>query len=65
MFPDEFSKGYMLYKQGKLQPDYIGDEYCGCWYLLDPENTVKFNFAGSDMPLFVTSIPALLDLDAA
>ena len=25
MFPDEFAKGYLLYKQGKLQPDFQGD----------------------------------------
>ena len=25
MFPEEFAKGYVLYKQGKLQPDYQGD----------------------------------------
>lgn len=25
MFPDEFSKGYMLYKQGKLPPEFAGD----------------------------------------
>ena len=25
MFPTEFAKGYLLYKQGKLQPDFQGD----------------------------------------
>ena len=64
MFPDEFMKGYLLYKQGKLVPDYPGDN-SGSWYLLEPENTVKFNFNNSDVPMFVNAIPALLDLDAA
>ena len=67
LFPEEFSKGYMLYKQGKLVDN---DSNCGSflnsgWYLLDPENTVKFNFKNSDVPIFVNSIPAMLDLDAA
>ena len=64
LFPDEFSKGYILYKQGKLKPDFTGDN-SGSWYLLEPENSVKFNFNGSDVPMFVNAIPALIDLDAA
>ena len=64
LFPDEFRKGYLLYKQGKLVPDFQGDN-SGSWYLLDPENTVKFNYNGNDIPAFVNAIPALLDLDAA
>lgn len=64
LFPEEFSKGYLLYKQGKLVPDFPGDN-SGSWYLLDPENTIKFNFNNNDIPLFVNAIPSLLDLDAA
>jgi hypothetical protein len=64
LFPDEFRKGYGLYLQGKLTPDYVGDVR-GSWYLLEPENTIKFNFNNSDIPMFVNAIPALLDLDAA
>ena len=64
LFPEEFAKGYMLYKQGKLMPDFPGDN-SGSWYLLEPENTVKFNFNNSDVPMFVNAIPSLLDLDAA
>lgn len=64
LFPDEFSKGYLLYKQGKLAPDYPGDTN-GSWYLLDPELTVKFNFNNNDVPIFINAIPAILDLDAA
>ena len=56
LFPDEFAKGYVLYKQGKLVPDIAGDN-TGSWYLLEPENTVKFNFNNSDVPMFVNAIP--------
>ena len=64
LFPDEFKKGYLLYKQGKLVPDVQGDGTAG-WYLLEPENSVKFNYNGSDIPAFINAIPTLLDLDAA
>ena len=71
LFPEEFAKGYVLYKQGKLvdtentsRPFGTSLDNSG-WYLLDPENTVKFNFNGSDIPIFVNSIPSILDLDAA
>ena len=63
MFPDEFAKGYSLFKQGKLKNDFDGDT--GGWYLLSPDSTIKFNFNGSDIPLFANAIPAILDLDAA
>jgi hypothetical protein len=63
MFPKEFARGYLLYKQGKLQPDFIGD--VGSWYLLDPAATVKFSFSNGDVPMFANAIPAILDLDAA
>ena len=69
MFPEEFQKGYLLYKKGKLLPDYAGDT-SGSWYLLDPQSTIKFSFSsglinGADIPIFVNSIPQILDLDAA
>ena len=63
MFPPEFSKGYLLYKQGKLTPDCSGEQ--GSWYLLDPKYSVKFNINNSDVPLFVNAVPNLIDLDAA
>ena len=64
LFPQEFVKGYMLYKQNKLQPDFQEDK--GSWYLLDPEATIKFSFYNdSDIPIFINSIPAIIDLDAA
>ena len=64
MFPKDFQKGYLLYKERKLQPDFQGD--IGTWYLLDPGYAVKFSLAGAgDLPLFFNVIPYLLDLDAA
>ena len=80
MFPDEFRKGYMLYKQGKLTPEYLGDDpywgrrfdqensilnfRAGGWYPLEPGNTVKFCFKNGDQPLFINAIPNIIDLDA-
>ena len=64
MFPEEFAKGYVLYKEGKLREDGYTSSEQG-WYLLEPENTVKFSFYNNDIPLFVNCIPYLLDLDAA
>ena len=63
MFPEEFAKGYVLYKQGKLVAE-NGDRESG-WYLLDPEKTIKFSFNNGDLPLFVNAIPSIIDLDAA
>lgn len=51
MFPDELSKGYALYKKGKLPPDFMGDT--SGWYLLDPNMTVKFTANGEDYPAFI------------
>jgi hypothetical protein len=63
LFPEEFKKGYILYKQGKLKPDFQGDT--SGWYLLDPKSAIKFNLNGEDYPAFVSVIPALIDLDMA
>lgn len=69
MFPEEFMIGYKLYRQNKLQGtddlSIFGNIDTAGWYLLNPKNTVKFNFNGNDVPLFVNAVPALLDLDAA
>ena len=62
-FPQEFAKGYIKYKQGKLRGDFVGDT--AGWYLLDVENTVKFNMNGEDFPAFISVIPAIIDLDEA
>lgn len=79
MFPKEFQKGYLLYKQGKLTPEVSGDDMlrehnherpyntgfkCG-WYPLEPSACIKFNLSHGDQPLFINAIPALIDLDDA
>lgn len=69
LFPDEFKKGYVAYKSGRLLPETQWDRDSG-WWLLNPENTVKFSFSNggngaADIPLFVNALPAILDLDAA
>lgn len=64
LFPAEFKKGYVLYKQGKLISDGVLDSL-GSWYLLDVGSAVKFNINNSDAPMFINSIPAILDLDEA
>ncbi len=84
LFPKEFKQGYTAWKNGRLpqdpavginrteKPRYSGsylDRDSG-WYLLDPNQTVKFSFnnggnGAADIPLFVNAIPAILDLDAA
>lgn len=63
MFPEEFAKGYVLYKKGKLVDDTGGSD--SGWYLLDPDCAIKLNLNGSDCPILVNAIPAILDLDAA
>ena len=63
IFPPEFQKGYKLYRQGKLKPDFPGDE--SGWYLLDVGSVIKFNLNGEDFPPFIAVIPAIIDLDAA
>lgn len=66
LFPEEFTKGYVLYKQGKLAlEDAVGCQHTGSWYVLEPENCIKFNINNSDVPIFVNSIPTIMDLDAA
>ena len=63
LFPQEFKKGYIAYKEGKLKPDFAGDT--SGWYLLDVRKTIKFNTNGEDFPAFISVIPAIIDLDAA
>ena len=63
VFPKEFSKGYILYKEGKLPAHFRGDT--SGWYMLDPEATYKFNIAGSDYPVLVNIVPNIIDLDEA
>lgn len=62
IFPKEFQKGYVLYKQGKLL-DEAGMPTA--WFLLTPGSAVKFTLGPNEFPLFVSAIPAIIDLDAA
>lgn len=69
MFPAEFSKGYLLYKAGKLE-DVSPNSNTNTntrqgWYLLEPGKAIKFSFGNGDIPLFINACPAILDLDAA
>ena len=63
LFPQEFRKGYVLYKEGKLPPQFAGDT--NGWYLLDVNKTIKFNINGEDFPALISVIPAIVDLDEA
>ena len=63
LFPKEFKKGYVLYKEGKLPPQFAGD--VSGWYLLETNSVIKFNINGEDFPAFVSVIPAIIDLDEA
>ncbi len=63
IFPQEFEKGYRLYKKGKLKPEFLGDD--SGWYLLEVGSVIKFNLNGEDFPPFIAVIPAIIDLDAA
>lgn len=63
LFPEEFKKGYQLYKDGKLPPDAPGDS--SGWYLLDTKKAFKFSLHDEEIPTFAAVIPAIIDLDAA
>lgn len=63
MFPKEFQQGYIKYKKGALDKDFNGDQTG--WISLDPEKTIKFNLNNSDVPLFVSIIPKIMDLEDA
>lgn len=63
LFPEDFQKGYVLYKQGKLPPEFSGDQ--SGWYLLTPGTAFKFSFDNGEVPMFANAIPAILDLEAA
>lgn len=63
LFPGEFKKGYRAYKEGRLKGDFQGDT--SGWWLLEINNTIKFNINGDDFPCFISVIPAIIDLDLA
>ena len=63
LFPDEFKKGYKLYKQNKLKSDDLINY--NSWFVLDPKFAFKFNLNDEDYPPFISVIPAIIDLDEA
>ena len=71
LFPSEFAKGYMMYRQGKLNtPDLSGSSSLmtqrnNGWFTLTPGSVVKFSLTKDDSPLFISACPSILDLDAA
>lgn len=63
LLPQEFKRGYVLYKDNKLPAEVPGDG--SGWYLLNVENAFKFNINDVDYPCFMSVIPHIIDLDAA
>ena len=62
-FPKEFQQGYVKYKKGTLESD--DNNSMNGWIGLDPNKAIKFNLNGSDVPLFISIVPKLLDLEDA
>lgn len=63
VFPKEFAKGYILYKQNQLPPQFQGDT--AGWYMLNPDYAFKLSCGAGDIPILITAIPTLIDLDEA
>lgn len=63
MYPSEIQKAYVAYKKSTLEKDFPSDDLG--WVMLDPQKTVKFNIGNSDIPMFASVIPHLLDLENA
>lgn len=63
IFPPEFLKGYRAYQKRKLVRDDLYNEIG--WYALDPSYTFKFSLSPNDIPIFLSVIPAIIDLDEA
>ena len=62
LFPKDFQEGYFKYKAGKLQND---DSKNSAWYLLNPDAAIKFAANDDELPMFVDSVPAIIDLNLA
>lgn len=62
IFPKEIQKAYLSYKRGTLKKDFNGDEEG--WFVLDVGAAFKFTL-NNDIPLFVSIIPKLMDLEEA
>ena len=68
LFPKDFARGYMLYRQKKLEPEGVAVSPTFLnygWYPLEVGSVVKFSMSKDDSPMFVNACPAILDLDAA
>lgn len=63
MFPKEIQQAYVAYKKGMLPKDMSDDD--NGWVLLDPKKTVKFSMNNSDIPMLVSVVPHLMDLETA
>lgn len=63
LYPNEIQKAYVEYKRQTLEKDFSSDTLG--WAVLDPQKTVKFNIGNSDIPMFVSVIPHLIDLEKA
>lgn len=63
MFPNEFKRAYVSWKEGNLKRDFVSDDEG--WFLLQVGHAFKFNLSDSDYPLFVSIIPHLIDLSDA
>lgn len=62
IFPKEIQKAYMSFKKGTLKKDFNGDD--NGWFVLDPALAIKFSL-NNDMPLFISIVPKLMDLEEA
>ena len=63
MFPKEIQQAYIKYKHNTLKKDHNGDSLG--WAALDAGAAFKFNLNHSDIPLFISIIPKLIDLEDA
>lgn len=66
MFPPEFKKAYKLYKKKQIKP--IFEEGSESWFIPNQDRAFKINAGGtgaSDMPMMISVIPALIELDEA
>ncbi|HAH18710.1 MAG TPA: hypothetical protein DCL29_06870 [Eubacterium sp.] len=63
LFPKDIQDGYRKYLKKKLKPDFSGD--IDGWYLLDPAFGFKVTLNDYDIPLMISVIPAIIDLNEA
>ena len=63
LFPEDIQRGFKLYLKRKLTKDFKEDTEG--WYLLDPDYGFKLNLNDDDMPIMLSVIPAIIDLNEA